>query len=84
MLWTVPSCSWATSHTTSEASKRLPLALRQEYPEIPWKSMAGMRDRIIHGYDPVDLQIVWQVVKQDIPRIRPLLQEILSDYEGSE
>jgi uncharacterized protein with HEPN domain len=54
-----------------EATKRLPMGLRQRYPNIPWRSMAGMRDRIIHGYDSDDLQIVWDVVKQDIPHIKP-------------
>jgi uncharacterized protein with HEPN domain len=51
-----------------EAAKRLPEDLRKSYPDIPWKGMAGMRDRIIHGYDNVDLQIVWDVVKRDIHR----------------
>lgn len=41
-----------------------------------------MRDRIIHGYDRVDLQIVWDVVKRDIPQIKPQIQQILRDYEG--
>ena len=41
-----------------------------------------MRDRIIHGYDNVDLQIVWDVVKRDIPHIKPKIEEILIDYEG--
>ena len=67
-----------------EATKRLPMDLRQQYPEIPWKGMAGMRDRIIHGYDNVDLEIVWDVVKQDIPQIKPQIQQILTDYEGQE
>ena len=66
-----------------EATKRLPSDLRDQYPAIPWKGMAGMRDRIIHGYDTVDLQIVWDVVKRDIPQIRPQVQQILADYEGS-
>ena len=65
-----------------EATKRLPMDLRQKYPKIPWKGMAGMRDRIIHGYDNVDLEVVWDVVKQDIPRIKPQIQQILADYEG--
>lgn len=63
-----------------EATKRLPFDLRDQYPTIPWKGMAGMRDRIIHGYDMVDYEIVWNTVKQVIPHVRPLLQQILSDY----
>ena len=64
-----------------EATKRLPMTLRAQYPNIPWKQMAGMRDRIIHGYDTVDLEIVWDVVKHDIPKIKPQIQQILNDYE---
>jgi len=41
-----------------EAAKRLPTSLREQYPAIPWRGMAGMRDRIIHGYETVDLQTV--------------------------
>lgn len=41
-----------------EATKRLPMSLREEYPDIPWRNMAGMRDRISHSYDTVDLEIV--------------------------
>jgi uncharacterized protein with HEPN domain len=41
-----------------EASKRLPDSLREKYAEVPWKGIAGMRDRIIHGYDNVDYQII--------------------------
>lgn len=67
-----------------EAAKRLPEDLRQGYPDIPWKGMAGMRDRIIHGYDNVDLQIVWDVVKRDIPEIKPKIERILMDYGGKQ
>ena len=63
-----------------EAAKRLPTSLREQYPKIPWRGMAGMRDRSIHGYDTVDLQIVWDVVKKDIPEIKPQIQQILADY----
>lgn len=65
-----------------EATKRLPLSVREQYPDIPWKDMAGMRDRIIHGYDTVDLGIVWRTIKQRIPEIRPHIQQILADYEN--
>jgi uncharacterized protein with HEPN domain len=63
-----------------EAAKRLPEELRQRYPDVPWKGMAGMRDRIIHGYDNVDLEIVWDVVKRDIPQIKSKIERILIDY----
>lgn len=65
-----------------EATKRLPDELRSAYPVIPWKGMAGMRDRIIHGYDNVDMQIVWDVVKQDIPRYKPVFQQIIRDHSA--
>lgn len=67
-----------------EATKRLPMELRDEYPAIPWKDMAGMRDRIIHGYDNVHLQTVWDTVKNRIPIVKPQIQQILADYEGRE
>ena len=65
-----------------EAAKRLPPEVRDAYPAIPWREMAGMRDRIIHGYDNVNLRIMWDVVKKEIPPIKPQLQQILQDYEG--
>ena len=64
----------------SEASKRIPEDLRESTPNIPWKGMSGMRDRIIHGYDNIDYQIIWDVVKKDIPKIKPLIQKNLKDY----
>lgn len=63
-----------------EATKRLPMEVREAYPEIPWRGMAGMRDRIIHGYDKVELHIVWDVVKDDIPELKPKIRSILRDY----
>ena len=60
-----------------EAAKRLPMSLREQYPTVPWRGMAGMRDHIVHGYDVVDLEIVWNVVTREIPQIRPLVQQIL-------
>lgn len=66
-----------------EATKRLPISLRESYPDIPWRNMAGMRDRIVHGYDSINLSIVWQVVKADIPDLKPQIQQILKDYTDS-
>ena len=64
-----------------EATKRLPKTLRNQHPEIPWSDMAGMRDRIIHGYDNVNLKIVWDTVKNRIPILKHHIQQILENYE---
>jgi len=58
-----------------EATKRLPDNLRESTPEIPWKAMAGMRDRLIHGYDVVDSEIVWITATKTIPEIINKLKE---------
>ncbi len=71
-----------TLEIMGEATKRLPNSVREQYSHIPWKAMAGMRDRIIHGYDNVDLAIVWNVVQNDIPRFKPQIQQIISDYKS--
>jgi len=59
-----------------EATKNLPASFRDNYPDIPWKQMAGMRDKLIHEYFGVDIQMVWQAIECHIPNILPLLKEI--------
>jgi uncharacterized protein with HEPN domain len=59
-----------------EASKRIPDEVRAKHSEIPWKRMAGMRDKLIHEYTGVDLETVWDVIQEEIPPIRPLLEEL--------
>ena len=60
-----------------EATKRLSGDIRTTHPDIPWRSIAGMRDILIHAYDHVDIQQVWQATQQDIPnlieKIEPLI-----------
>lgn len=60
-----------------EAVKRLSLPFRAQHPILPWQLMSGMRDHLIHGYDAVDLDEVWNTVNRDIPdvltKITPLL-----------
>ena len=62
-----------------EAAKNVPVATRQKYPDIPWKQMAGMRDKVIHFYFGVNFKRVWLVIKKDIPKLQPLLEKILED-----
>lgn len=64
-----------------EATKQLPLSVRKKYPKIPWSDMAGMRDKLIHFYFGVDLEIVWETIKVRIPELEPLIKDILSDLQ---
>ena len=56
-----------------EATKRLSLEFRSAHPDIPWGKMAGMRDKLIHDYDEVDLDEVWKTVASDIPKLLSVL-----------
>jgi uncharacterized protein with HEPN domain len=50
-----------------EAAKQLPEEVKRKASQIPWKAMAGMRDRLIHGYAGIDLTLVWDTIQKDIP-----------------
>jgi uncharacterized protein with HEPN domain len=65
-----------------EATKRLPQPLRDEYPQVPWSSMAGMRDNLIHDYSDVDRQLVWRTVQDELPEVRRHLRMILEEMES--
>lgn len=62
-----------------EASKNVSVSIRRKYQQVPWKEMAGMRDKLIHFYFGVNYELVWQTIKHRIPQIRPLLKEIIKD-----
>lgn len=64
-----------------EAVKNIPNGVRERYPEVPWKDMTGMRDRIIHGYFEVDLEIIWATIKEELPPLKPIFEKILKDIE---
>jgi uncharacterized protein with HEPN domain len=65
-----------------EAAKNVPEGIRARYPDIPWKEMAGMRDKVIHFYFGVDQEIVWLVVSERIPELKPKLEQVLHDLKG--
>jgi len=60
-----------------EATKNLAEDFKNKYPEIPWRQIAGMRDKLIHGYFGVDLDAVWDTATTDVPSLKERLQEIL-------
>jgi uncharacterized protein with HEPN domain len=61
-----------------EATKRLSVDFRARYPEVPWKDMAGMRDKLIHDYLNVDLRVVWDTVAKDVPFLIGNIQRIIA------
>jgi uncharacterized protein with HEPN domain len=64
-----------------EVAKRLSPSVRAEFPEIPWSGIARMRDRLIHGYDTVDLGIVWDSAQDDIPKLLDAIERRLAQEE---
>jgi uncharacterized protein with HEPN domain len=59
-----------------EASKRISVDTKQTYYKIPWKEIAGMRDKLIHDYLGVDVSVVWKTIKEDIPALEKSISEI--------
>ncbi len=64
-----------------EASKNIPKSIMRRYEAVPWKDMARMRDKISHAYFGVDHEIVWKVIKEKLPEIRPLIRRILREMK---
>ena len=60
-----------------EATKNISESFKQKYPEIKWKRVAGMRDVLIHAYFEVKLDKVWNVIKDDLPKLKKQIEEIL-------
>lgn len=59
-----------------EAAKNVPADVRQEYDDVPWSEMAGMRDKLIHGYATIELEIVWLTVEEEIPELPAQISDV--------
>ena len=64
-----------------EAVKRLPPELTARYPAVDWRGIAGMRDRVSHGYDAIDYDLLWQAVETRVPRLLATVEQMLRDLE---
>lgn len=62
-----------------EAAKMVPDDMRSRHPGVPWKEMAGMRDRLIHFYFGIKFELVWATIQDVIPRVKPLVQKIITE-----
>ena len=61
-----------------EAARGITMEFRIEHSELPWKSMIGMRDRLVHGYFDVNLDVVWETVTNDLPPLIEKLEKIVT------
>ena len=59
-----------------EASKNISSAFKTKYPDVPWKTLAGLRDKLIHFCFGIDYKIVWSVVKKELPQLRKQIRHI--------
>ena len=65
-----------------EATKNLPKELRDRYPDIPWRTIAGLRDVLIHSYFKINSELVWDVIDQQLPNLKSQIQRILTDLSS--
>ncbi|BDZ71976.1 HepT-like ribonuclease domain-containing protein [Methanobacterium petrolearium] len=64
-----------------EAIKNLPEDLKNKYPEVPWRNIAGMRDVVVHEYFGIDLDLTWKVVQSDIPYLKRKILKIKEELD---
>ena len=67
-----------------EAVKRLPPELTARYPAVDWRGIAGMRDRVSHGYDGIDYATLWDTVRDDLPGLLATVEQMLQDLDSGE
>jgi uncharacterized protein with HEPN domain len=67
-----------------EATKKLSKELKETYADVPWRAIAGMRDKLIHDYFDVDFETVWETATKDIPQLELRIKTIIKELEKKE
>ena len=67
-----------------EAATHVPDDVRESHASIPWRALVGTRNQIIHGYLGIDDDIIWSIVRDDIPALAPSLRELLEEAESQD
>lgn len=62
-----------------EATKNLPNSLKVKHPEVPWREMSGLRDKMVHGDLGLDLEAIWNIAVEDVSFLKPLIAQILNE-----
>jgi uncharacterized protein with HEPN domain len=70
--------------TIGFASKNIPADIKSKYKQLPWKQMAGTRDKIAHFYFGIDYKIVWKIIKEELPQIKPIIKKMLDEIDSDE
>ena len=63
-----------------EAASRVPPEFRQQYPDVPWRDISDFRNRLIHGYDEVDLDVLWKIITDELDPLIQDLEAIIRDH----
>lgn len=63
--------------------QRVPDSVRNQYPDIPWRDIAGMRDKLIHDYFNANVEIIWQAVQEDVPQLKMMISAVLREIKNS-
>jgi uncharacterized protein with HEPN domain len=64
-----------------EAAKNIPKSMRERYVDIPWDDIIGMRNKVVHGYFGVDVEVIWKTVHEDLPPLQTRIMKILEDLK---